>query len=198
MDTIYTFRNTEELWTLFSDRLRAFIISKVKDESVANDILQEVFLRIHQNIDKLEDQSKVQSWIFQIARNAVTDYFRKASKSSQSNETFDQEEESKDYSIFDEAVRDMVSMMNRMPPEYCEALCLTELEGLSQKEYAEKIGISYSGAKSRVQRARTILKDMLMDCCHYQFDKYGTVLSIHPKCCCCCHPTKRKRKNTAK
>lgn len=197
MDTIYTFRNTEELWALFSDRLKTFIISKVKDESVANDILQEVFLRIHQNIDKLEDKSKVQSWIFQIARNAVTDHFRKASKSSQPNEIFEPEEESNDYSIFDEAVRDMVSMMNRMPTEYCEALCLTELEGLSQKEYAEKIGISYSGAKSRVQRARTILKDMLMDCCHYQFDKYGTVLSIHPKCCCCCHP-KNKRKSSVK
>ena len=78
-------------------------------------------------------------------------------------------------------------MMNNLPPEYCEALCLTELEGLSQKDYAEKIGISYSGAKSRVQRARKILKDMLMNCCHYEFDKYGTVIGIHPVECCCCN-----------
>jgi len=197
MDTIYTFQNTKELWSLFNDRLKAFIYSKVKNEAATNDILQEVFLKIHQNIDTLQDKSKVQSWIFQIARNSVTDYFRKTSKASLPTETIETEEDSSDYSIFNEAVRDMVSMMNRMPPEYCEALCLTELEGLNQKEYAEKIGISYSGAKSRVQRARTILKDMLMDCCHYQFDKYGTVLSIHPKCCSCCHP-KGKRKNPTK
>lgn len=195
MDTIYTFQNTKEFWNLFNDRLKAFIYSKVKNEATTNDLLQEVFLKIHQNIDRLQDNSKVQSWIFQIARNTVTDYFRKASKASQPTDAIEPEEESSDYTIFDEAVRDMVSMMNRMPPEYCEALCLTELEGLSQKEYAEKIGISYSGAKSRVQRARTILKDMLMDCCHYQFDKYGTVLSIHPKCCCCCHPKGKQKKS---
>lgn len=195
MNTIYTFQNTKELWNLFNGRLKAFIYSKVKDEATTNDLLQEVFLKIHQNIDKLQDNSKVQSWIFQIARNAVTDYFRKTSKASQPTDAIEPEEDSSDYTIFDEAVRDMVSMMNRMPPEYCEALCLTELEGLSQKEYAEKIGISYSGAKSRVQRARTILKDMLMDCCHYQFDKYGTVLSIHPKCCCCCHPKGKQKKS---
>ena len=54
------------------------------------------------------------------------------------------------------------------------------------KEYAVKAGISYSGAKSRVQRARIMLKDMLMQCCHYQFDKYGTVFDIQQKCRCCC------------
>ncbi len=85
----------------------------------------------------------------------------------------------------DEAVQDMIGMMNDLPPEYCEALCLTELEGLSQKEYAEKIGIPYSSAKSRVQRSRILLKDMLMRCCHYEFDKYGTILSISQNCCCC-------------
>jgi RNA polymerase sigma-70 factor, ECF subfamily len=76
-------------------------------------------------------------------------------------------------------------MMDDLPPEYCEALCLTELEGLSQKEYAERIRIPYSSAKSRVQRSRKLLRDMLLKCCHYEFDKYGTVLSISKNCCCC-------------
>jgi RNA polymerase sigma-70 factor (ECF subfamily) len=63
---------------------------------------------------------------------------------------------------------------------------MTELGGMSQKAYAEKIGISYSVAKARVQRAKIMLKDMLMKCCHYQFDKYGTVIGIYPVNCCCC------------
>jgi RNA polymerase sigma-70 factor (ECF subfamily) len=87
-----------------------------------------------------------------------------------------------------DALTDMVNTLEDLPPEYCEALCLTELGNLSQKEYAEKIGISYSGAKSRVQRARKMLKDLLMKCCHYEFDKYGTVIGIYPVNCCCCHP----------
>jgi RNA polymerase sigma-70 factor, ECF subfamily len=60
------------------------------------------------------------------------------------------------------------------------------LRKLSQKDYAKKTGISYSGAKSRVQRAKIKLKDLLMKCCHYQFDKYGTVIGIYPAGCCCC------------
>lgn len=71
-----------------------------------------------------------------------------------------------------EAVNDMINMMDSFPAEYCEALCLTEIAGLSQKAYAEKVGITYSCAKSRVQRARKLLKDMMMRCCHYQFDVY--------------------------
>ena len=57
---------------------------------------------------------------------------------------------------------------------------------MSQKAYAKKIGISYTAARARVQRARKALKDMLMNCCHYQFDKYGTVFDKYPTNCCCC------------
>ena len=54
-----------------------------------------------------------------------------------------------------------------------------DFEGMSQKEYADRLGISISGAKSRVQRAREKLKDLILKCCDYQFDKYGNVI----KCC---------------
>ena len=85
-----------------------------------------------------------------------------------------------------EAIEDMIQMMDDLPPEYCEALCLTEMEVMIQKEYSEKIGLSYSAAKSRVQRARKMLKDTMMKCCHYQFDKYGAIIDFHPISCCCC------------
>lgn len=88
--------------------------------------------------------------------------------------------------LMDTAISDMIRTMDDLPEEFCEALCLTEIEGMSQKEYAELKGLSYSGAKSRVQRARVLLKNMLLKCCHYQFDKYGTVFKIDPDCCCCC------------
>jgi RNA polymerase sigma-70 factor, ECF subfamily len=49
------------------------------------------------------------------------------------------------------------------------------------------LGISLSGAKSRVQRARKKLKELLLECCHFEFDRYGTVFDYHPKNCtkCC-------------
>ena len=179
----------EEAWLKFENKLHAFALSKVHDKSVADDILQELFIKIHANIDKVEDSTKLQVWIYQICRNLIVDYFRKENKNIQIElPVLSIAEEENSEEIMSEALEDMVKMMKELPPEYCEALCLTELGNLSQKEYAEKIGISYSGAKSRVQRARKMLKDSLMNCCHYKFDKYGTIIEIYPANCCCCNP----------
>ncbi|PKP35729.1 MAG: RNA polymerase sigma factor SigZ [Bacteroidetes bacterium HGW-Bacteroidetes-17] len=181
-------KNIEALWLKFSDKLKGFILSKVHDEAMAEDILQEVFIKIHARIDQLNDDTKIQSWIYQITRNLITDYFRETKKEIHKTQSlYHEKEEVASENAMTEAIGDMINMMRNLPPEYCEALCLTELDGLSQKAYAEQLGLNYSAAKSRVQRARTMLKDMLMNCCHYQFDKYGTVLEISPaNCCCCC------------
>ncbi len=177
----------EEIWMKFENRLRAFILSKVHDKAAADDILQELFIKVHANIDKVRDETKIQSWIYQVCRNLVTDYHRSESKKSQTNLlTYHPAEEENADEAMNEALQDMVKMMDNLPAEYCEALCMTELGNLNQKQYAEKVNISYSGAKSRIQRARKMLKDMLMTCCHYEFDKYGTVTDIHPRKCCCC------------
>jgi len=179
--------NVEQLWNEFSSGLKLFILSKVEDESDASDILQDTFLKIHQNIHQLRDQSRIKPWVYQIARNATTDYFRSNGR-NQKSDVIPEElsiQTSSDQ-IMDKAIGDMITMMDELSPEFCEALCLTEIEGMSQKEYAAMKGLSYSGAKSRVQRAKVMLKDMLLKCCHYQFDRYGTVIDIQAKCCCCC------------
>jgi RNA polymerase sigma-70 factor (ECF subfamily) len=176
----------EYLWKDFESRLRSFIYSKIPDKAVTEDILQDVFIRIHLKIDTLNDESKLKPWLYQITRNRIMDHYRKNKTVYQPLPTLTEPvEEDTDNRVMDEAVQDMIGMMSDLPLEYCEALCLTELEGLSQKEYAEKIGIPYSSAKSRVQRSRKLLKDMLMRCCHYEFDKYGTILNISQNCCCC-------------
>ncbi len=175
----------EYLWKDFESRLRTFIYSKVPDKAVTEDILQDVFIKIHLKIGTLKDESKLKPWLYQITRNMITDYYRRNKSINLSQLTRDEQTEETDNKVMDEALQDMIGMMNDLPQEYCEALCLTELEGLSQKEYAERIGIPYSSAKSRVQRSRKLLRDMLLKCCHYEFDKYGTVLSISKNCCCC-------------
>jgi RNA polymerase sigma-70 factor (ECF subfamily) len=86
-----------------------------------------------------------------------------------------------------EAIQDMVKFMDNLDKKDCQALCQVEFEGLSIKAYAENTGITYTAAKTRVARARHKLSDLLMNCCHYEFDKYGTVISSHPIHCCCCN-----------
>ena len=179
----------ETIWLHLHDKLKAFIVRRIPDKAIAEDILQEVFIKIHLKINTLNDHTKLESWIYQIARNLINDHYRKKDIENLPETIIKEaEEENADHLIMEEAVNDMIKMMDDLPPENCEALCMTEIDGLSQIEYAQKVGISYTAAKSRVQRSRKMLRDMLMNCCHYQFDKYGTVLDITPNksCCCCC------------
>jgi RNA polymerase sigma-70 factor, ECF subfamily len=76
-------------------------------------------------------------------------------------------------------------MVNELPEPYRQALLLTEYQGLNQKQMAERLGISVSGAKSRVQRAREKLRDMLLNCCHFEFDRRGRIVDYYEHCCCC-------------
>jgi RNA polymerase sigma-70 factor (ECF subfamily) len=174
-----------DTWNKINSDLRKFIFSRVHNDEDTDDIMQELYIKIHDNIGTLKDSVKIKSWIYKIAVNLVTDHFRLKEKERNKyagKELYQPKESRK---LMDIAIMDMIKFMNNLPDEYCEALCLTEIEGLSQKEYALKKGISYSAAKSRVQRARAMLRDLLMQCCHYSFDSYGTVIDIQPRCCCC-------------
>jgi RNA polymerase sigma-70 factor (ECF subfamily) len=143
-------RSTEVIWSEFGQQLLSFIRYQVKDNSIADDILQEVFIKILFNIDSLSDQSKLRSWIYQIARNQIFDYYRKDKSDYLSSDTLPDLNEESPADFMQKVVEDMISMMNELPPEYCQSLCMTEIAGLNQKTYAEKVGISYSGAKSRI------------------------------------------------
>ncbi len=180
--------DTETVWNIFGDKLKYYIQSKINDKNVAEDLLQDVFIKVHSKIDTLKDNTKIHSWLYQITRNLIIDYYRINSKKLPYNVTLEEENVSGNDSLerMQNISRDLVMLMEELPEKYCEALCMTEFDGLSQKEYAKKIGISYSGAKSRVQRAKIILKDILMKCCHFQFDKYGTIIESYPVTCCCC------------
>ncbi len=179
--------STTDIWDHFSESLRHFILKKVKNESLADDLLQETFIRIHSKIDSLRDETKVQSWIFQIARNIINDHYRKSGAQLLANIPESVENEPESDEEMTEAIQDMVLFMEDLPKPDCQALCQVEFEGISIKDYAAKSGISYTGAKSRLARARHKLSDLLMNCCRYEFDKYGTVLSHHPIHCCCCN-----------
>lgn len=180
---------TEELFKSLSSRLRLFILQRVSDQSAADDILQNVFLKIHSHVDALRDETKVESWIFQIARNAIADHYRARYASHEVPEAKEPAEMPAEENVMEKFSAGVRDMIDQLPDHYREALLLTEFEGLSQQELADRLGLSLSGAKSRVQRARQLLKDLLMQCCHIEFDRYGTILDYHPRECSCCTPS---------
>jgi len=153
---------TEKIWKDFKSELLGFILSKVKNVQLSEDILQDVFVKIHLNLAYLKSEDKLTSWLYQITRNSITDYFRKAKPTV---EVFDLPEENVDSNDGRNFEKCMLRFVNELPEKSREAIVQTELGKLSQKEYAEKLGISYSGTKSRVQRAKEELRDLFVSCC---------------------------------
>ncbi len=175
----------ETLWEQFSKRLRSFIRSRVEDDETAEDLLQEVFLRIHTHMDGLKDTTRLESWIYQIARNAIVDHYRQRRTTTMILDEIAGDDGPSETDMAEELAASLTEMVAALPDPYREALVLTEYEGLNQKELAARLGISLSGAKSRVQRGRQKIKDLLLTCCHFEFDRYGRVVDYWEHCYCC-------------
>jgi RNA polymerase sigma-70 factor (ECF subfamily) len=176
---------SEQLWETFSGPLHQFIQRRIPDPHSAEDILQDVFLKIHTRIDTLRTPDRLTSWIYQITRNAIADYYRAQRPTAELAETLPMADGVVDDDVVQELRPCVAAMVAALPEAYREALRLTEYQGLSQKELSERLGISFSGAKSRVQRARAKLKEQLLDCCHFQFDRVGRIIDYQSRRACC-------------
>lgn len=172
-----------DVWEQLYKPLRNYIRRRVKSEQDTDDILQEAFIKIHNNIESLKDDNKIHAWIYQITRNAIVDYYRKYEKSLQfvelpENLTSEIEE---DLSLNGEISNCLKPMIDTLPEEYKQAIILTEFGNLTQKELSNRMGLSVPGAKSRVQRARKKLKEILLDCCSLEFDSLGNIINYEHK-----------------
>lgn len=178
-------KQVETIWYEFSGNLRRFVLKRVRDEQATDDILQEVFIKVHRHLGTLSDETRLESWLYQITRNAITDHYRRQPATLDLEEDLVLADEAGDDGLQEELALSLGRMMDNLPEEYRTALVLDSLEGVSQAEIGVRMGISVSGAKSRVQRARSKLRDMLFDCCHFEFDRRGTVIDYYPRAQCC-------------
>lgn len=164
---------SEAIWLEYHARLRAFVRSRVADDATCDDILQNVFLKMHAGLASLQDEAKLKSWLYRIARNAIIDHFRTLKPTVEIPEWLAQPETAPGEKIAKELSQCLQPMIRQLPEKYREAVILAELQGLTQQEVAEAQGISLSGAKSRVQRGRALLHTMLTECCRFEFDRHG-------------------------
>ena len=180
----------QQVWQEYRDRLRQFLLSKVKNRADADDLLQEILIKTYNHLDTVKEPEKFLSWLFQIARNTLIDYYRKTSVETSRQDIVkgamltDEEPEQ-----YEQVRRELTScirpFLDRLPPKYREAIEAVDLQGESQKELAIKLGLSYSAVKSRVQRGRSMLKTKFEECCHYELDVRGNIIdfSAKPKSC---------------
>ncbi len=172
--------NVEDIWVEYHKRLLAFIRNRV-DNDVAEDILQDVFIRINSRIDSLRDNTKLESWLYQITRNAVTDYYRSKRPTADLPDWIEETKSNEDEIIRQELSSCLAPMIEQLPAKYREAIKLSEIEKKTQKEVADMENISLSGAKSRVQRGRALLKVMLHDCCQIEINQNHQLVSYEKK-----------------
>jgi RNA polymerase sigma-70 factor, ECF subfamily len=182
-------RHVELVWERYAQRLLAFIRSKVSSGEEAEDILQEVFVRVHTGICCLQEWTAMDRLVYRITRNLIIDGYRSRRPSEELGEDLAAEASPFPVEVEeDPAARIAFSLretIDELDEPYREALILTEYEGLTQAEYAARAGISLSGAKSRVQRAREKLKGLLLECCHFELDRLGGIIDYQKRCCAC-------------
>lgn len=161
---------TETIWRSHQDKLSAFIHNRVPDD-IADDILQDVFIKMHNGIDSLKDDTKLESWLYQITRNVIIDYFRTRRPTEELPDWIEQPSPDENDLIRKELSACIEPMIAHLPGKYKQAMRLSVIEGKTQKEIAELASITLSGAKSRVQRGRVLIKSMLNACCQIELNK---------------------------
>jgi RNA polymerase sigma-70 factor (ECF subfamily) len=191
MNTVQENTDSQRVWEDFHGRLRSFVWRRVKQPADAEDVVQEIFLHVHRNLSTVKDEARLPAWIFKIARNAIVDHFRKNARPAEAlAEDFDlpapTEHPEIDYSALKELAHCLEPMIETLPESYQQAIRLTELKGVTQSEAAKQTGLSVSGMKTRVQRARRKLKTMLLRCCEVELDNRRGVVAYQPRGGSCC------------
>jgi RNA polymerase sigma-70 factor (ECF subfamily) len=179
--------DVEAIWREFHDALLGLISRRVRSRETAEEILQDVMLRIHRNAAGVERADAVGAWVHTIARNAIADHYRSKSvrhelaTGGEIEPEVVREPEDDPPDVRGELAACIAPLLRRLSPSFREALTLTDLEGVTQEEAAARVGLSLSGMKSRVQRARRQLKEVLVQCCEVELDVRGGVTSYRPR-----------------
>lgn len=179
--------DAEAIWQEFHQGLLGFINRRVRSRETAEDILQEVMLRIHRQADGIERAEAVGAWVHAIARNAITDHYRSARvrrelpTGSEVNPEAAGEPQAEAPDVRGELAACIAPLLKRLPATYRDALTLTEIDGLTQAQAAKRLNLSLSGMKSRVQRGRRQLKQVLVQCCEVELDVRGDLSGYRPR-----------------
>ncbi len=171
----------------FHRRLTRFFRSRVSSQADAEDLAQDVLLRAHRARPHLRDEERVEAWLFRIAQNVLTDFYRKRARSVP-DELRQEPVPHEEPLVLAELSRCIGPLLTQLSPSDRAALQAVDLGGMGQKAFAKEHGLSYSAAKSRVQRARRKLRDQLLRCFDVEVDARGRpveILATHCQCEVC-------------
>lgn len=167
-------------WIAHKNQLRSYIVKLTGDLDLADDILQEVYIKASQKVGQLEAKDKLKNWLYRITHNTIMDHYRTHQSHEELVDNQVEEEVSPEFMNLQAMGHCLRPMFDCLPEKYRQAMILAELDGLSQQAVADQLGLSLSATKSRIQRGRAKLKDILMDCCNIEAGGEG-IVDFHPK-----------------
>lgn len=184
-----------ETWLPFTAGLRAFVGRRIPSREV-DDVVQEILLRLHRGASGLRDGERAEAWVYSVARRTIADFYRQRRTAEvpldETSLEGDAGPEPKGFGDFDglhspheEVLTWLRPTAEELPSPYREALLATDFEGRTQRWLAQELGLSLSGAKSRVQRARKMLREALSRCCEVELGDDGRVSDFQRKDCSC-------------
>jgi len=189
----------QEISQRFVDGVRRFIGKRVPSSDI-DDVVQDVFVRVSQSLNQLRERERAETWILAIARKTIADFYRKRERRLPAalgeegpeppDESAPQPENLSRYAGEHDVHEEVLSWLRPMADEIAEpyrtALIKADFEKVSQRKLARELRLSESGLKSRVQRARRLLADVLQRCCEVEFGGEGRAVAFRRlrKCRC--------------
>lgn len=173
--------NINEVVREFYDYLKSFILKKTNDKNIAEDIVQEVMLKLVESHRKSTRVVNIKAWLFQVTRNTIADYYKKNNLVN-IIDAIQQE----DRIVFQDLPKVfesdfVIPMLSLLPDKFSTPLRLSDIENLPQKEIALELGLGLSATKMRIQRGRKKLQELFIECCHIKYDRSGNFLSCSIK-----------------
>ena len=162
-----------DFWIEHKTRLRGYIAKRMREPAAVDDILQDVFVKAYTNLHTVKSRGSLTAWLYRIAANAIADHYREQKPSEEIPDEWPAPESEPDYIA--ELASCLKPLIADLPETYRLPLVWSEIDGLAQKEVASRLGLSLSGAKSRVQRGREKLRQRLSECCDIESWRHGII-----------------------
>lgn len=175
-----------EIYDQFYDRARRFILTMVKDEWVADDLIQDTFTKVREKMHTVKDPDKLSSWIHRIAYNLCQDHFRKRSRARVKADRVPESVGIVDHISIQQGLEQnqmgvcVQDQMSLLPESLRTVLVLNDVSEFSQREIAEILDISVENVKVRLHRARKKFRALLEEKCSFERDERN-VLVCEPR-----------------
>jgi RNA polymerase sigma-70 factor (ECF subfamily) len=184
-------KELEVIWENFYHEIHLYLFKRTGDQDLSQDVLQDVFIKINGQSDKILNAKNITQYLFGITRNTLMDHYRNEKKLNKLKDDFSNEALSLNQEAEDEDLNQTIAtcclkpLIECLPQQYQQPLIQTQLNGKSQKETASSLGIPYSSLKSQVQRGKEKLKNLLIQCSCLKLNEFGKPVPQNSSKCEC-------------